>query len=64
MSAEKELQGCQMMKSMTSFIPRSAPMTPSKTATPSGAHSSMTPSASRAPSTSSTPSTSVPHATD
>jgi hypothetical protein len=45
-------------------MPRSTPMTPSRTATPSGARSSMTPSASRAPSTLSTPSAIAPHATD
>jgi hypothetical protein len=64
MLAEKELQGRQMTKSKTSFMPRSAPTTPSRTTTPSRAHSSMTPSASRAPSTLSTPHTAAPHATD
>jgi hypothetical protein len=64
MLTKKELQGQQTTKSKTSFMPRLAPTTPSRTATPYGAHSSMTPSASRAPSTSSTPSTAAPCATD
>jgi hypothetical protein len=52
MLAKKELQGHQPMKTKTSFMPRSTSMAPSKTATPLGAHSSMTNSASRPPSTS------------
>jgi hypothetical protein len=64
MLAEKELQGHQPMKMKTSFTPRSTSMTPSRTATPSGAHSSMMNLASRPPSTSSTPSTTAPRATD
>jgi hypothetical protein len=51
MLAEKELQGHQTMKMKTSFTPHSAPTAPSRTATPSGAHSLMTTLASRAPST-------------
>jgi hypothetical protein len=42
----------------------SAPTAPSRTATPSRAHSSMTPLASRAPSTSLTPYAGAPHAMD
>jgi hypothetical protein len=42
------------MKTKTSFTPHSAPTAPSRTAMPSGSHSSMTPSTSRAPLTSST----------
>jgi hypothetical protein len=53
-----------MTKSKTSFMPRSAPMTPFITATHSGARSLITPLASRAPPMSSTPSTTAPHATD
>jgi hypothetical protein len=64
MLAEKELQGRQPMKMKTSFTPRSTSMTPSRTATPSGARSLMTNSASQPPSTSSIPSTIAPHATD
>jgi hypothetical protein len=55
MFAEKELQGRQTTKTETSFMPHSTPMAPSRTAMPSGAHSSTTPLASRAPLTSSTP---------
>jgi hypothetical protein len=44
MLAEKEMQGHQPTKTKTSFTPHSAPTTPSRTATPSGARSSMTPS--------------------
>jgi hypothetical protein len=62
MLAEKELQGRQTTKMKTSFMPHSAPTAPSKTATPSGARSSMTPSTSRAPSTLSTPSAVAPPA--
>jgi hypothetical protein len=64
MLAEKELQGYQPMKTKTSFTPRSTSMAPSRTATPSGARSSMTTSASRPPSTLSTPSTIAPRATE
>jgi hypothetical protein len=64
MLAKKQLQGRQPMKTKTSFMPRSASMTPSRTAMPSGARSSMITSASRPPSTSLTPSTIAPHATD
>jgi hypothetical protein len=64
MLAKKELQGRQTTKTKASFMRRSAPTTPSRTATPSGAHSLMTPWASHAPSTSSTPSATTPHATD
>jgi hypothetical protein len=46
MLAEKEMQGCQPMKTKTSFTPRSTSTAPSRTATPSGARSSMTNSAS------------------
>jgi hypothetical protein len=60
MLAEKELQCRQTTKTKTSFMPRSAPMAPSRTATPSGARSSMAPSASCAPSMSLTPSTATP----
>jgi hypothetical protein len=45
-------------------MPRSTSMAPSRTATPSRAHSSMTILASRPPSTSSTPSTTAPPTTD
>jgi hypothetical protein len=41
MLAKKELQGHQPMEMKTSFIPRSTSTTPSRTATPSGAHSSI-----------------------
>jgi hypothetical protein len=64
MLAKKELQDHQPMKMKTSFTPCSTSMAPSMTATPSGAHSSMTNLASRPPSTSSKPSTIAPHATD
>jgi hypothetical protein len=64
MLAGKELQCHQMTKTKTSFTPDSAPMAPSRTSTPSGAHSSMTHSASHAPSTLSTPSTIASHAID
>jgi hypothetical protein len=64
MLVEKELQGRQTTKMKTSFTPHSAPTVPSRTVTPSGAHSSMTPLASHAPSTSSTPSTATPRAMD
>jgi hypothetical protein len=64
MLAEKELQGCQLMKTKTSFMPCSTSTAPSRTAMPSGSHSSMTNSASQPPSTSSTPSTTAPHTTD
>jgi hypothetical protein len=62
MLAEKELQDHQSMKTKTSFTPRPASTT--KTATSSGARSSMTPSASRALSMLSTPSTTGPRAID
>jgi hypothetical protein len=62
MLAEKELQDHQSMKMKTSFTPRPASTT--KTATSSGARSSMTPSASRALSMLSTPSTTGPRATN
>jgi hypothetical protein len=64
MLAEKELQGRQPMKTKTSFMPHSTSTAPSRTATPSGAHSSMMNSASRPLSMSSTPSTTAPHAID
>jgi hypothetical protein len=64
MLAEKELQSHQPTKMKTSFLPCSASATPSRTAMPSGACSSMTTSASRPPSTSSTPSTIAPHVMD
>jgi hypothetical protein len=64
MLVEKELQGHQMTKMKTSFMPRSAPTALSRTAMPSGAHSSMTSSASRASSMSSTPSAVAPRAMD
>jgi hypothetical protein len=64
MLAEKELQGRQLMKTKTSFMPRSTSTAPSRTTTPSGAHSSTTNLASRPPSTSLTPSTTAPRATD
>jgi hypothetical protein len=64
MLAKKELQGCQPMKMKTSFMPRSASTAPSRTAMPSGAHSSMATLASRPPSTSLTPSITAPHTTD
>jgi hypothetical protein len=64
MLAEKELQGHQPMKTKTSFTPRSTSVAPSRTATPSGAHSSMMNSASRPPSTLLTPCTIAPHATN
>jgi hypothetical protein len=64
MLAKKQWQGRQMTKTKTSFTPRSAPTTPSRTAMPSIAHSSMTPLASCAPSTSLTPSVVAPHPMD
>jgi hypothetical protein len=64
MLAKKVLQGRQPMKTKTSFTPHSTSMAPSRSATPSGAHSLMMNSASRPPSTSSTPSTTMPHAMD
>jgi hypothetical protein len=64
MVAEKELQGHQLMKTKTSFTPRSTSTAPSRTTTPSGAHSSMSNSASRPPFMSLTPSTTAPHAMD
>jgi hypothetical protein len=64
MLAKKELQDHRSMKMKTSFMPRSASMAPSRTATPFGARSSITTLVSRSPSTSSTPSTTLPHATD
>jgi hypothetical protein len=64
MLAEKELQGHQPMKMKTSFMPCSTSTAPSRTAMPSGAHSSMMNLASRPPSMSSTPSTTAPRATD
>jgi hypothetical protein len=54
--AKKELQVRQQTKTKTSFMPHPASMTPSITATPSGACSSMTPSA--------LPSTIAPRAMD
>jgi hypothetical protein len=62
MLAEKELQGHQPTKMKTSFMPRPASTTPSRTTMPSGAHSSTIPLASCVPSTSSIPSTTTPHA--
>jgi hypothetical protein len=44
--AKKELHGCQPMKTKASFTPCSTSVAPSKTATPSSAHSSMMNSAS------------------
>jgi hypothetical protein len=41
MLAKKELQGHQPMEMKTSFMPRSTSTAPSRTATPSGAHSSI-----------------------
>jgi hypothetical protein len=64
MLAEKELQGHQMTKTKTSFMPRSAHIAPSRIAMPSRARSSTTPLASRASSMSSTPSAAAPHTTD
>jgi hypothetical protein len=64
MLVEKELQGHQLTKMMPSFTPRLASMVPSRTATASGPHSSMTPSAARAPSMSLTPFATAPHATN
>jgi hypothetical protein len=64
MLAKKELQWHQPIKMKTSFMPRSAPTAPSRTAMTSGAHSSTTPLPSHAPSTSSTPSAAAPRATD
>jgi hypothetical protein len=64
MLAKKGLQGHQPMKTKTSFMSRSASTAPSRTAMPSGAHSSVTNSASLPPSTSSTPSTTAPRAKD
>jgi hypothetical protein len=64
MLAEKELQGRQLMKTKNFFTPRSASMAPSRTATPSGARSSMTNSDSHPRSTSSTPSTIAHRTTD
>jgi hypothetical protein len=64
MLAEKELQGHQLMKMKTSFMPHSTSTAPSRTATPSGARFSMMNSASRPPSMLLTPSTTVPHAMD
>jgi hypothetical protein len=64
MLAEKELQGHQPTKTKTSFMPHSAPTAPSRTAMPSGAHSSVTPSSSHAPLTSLTPSAIAPRAMD
>jgi hypothetical protein len=55
--AKKELQGHQPAEMKTYFMLRPASTTQSRTATPSGARSSMTPSASDAPSMSSTPET-------
>jgi hypothetical protein len=54
----------EKMKMKTSFTPCSAPMAPSRTATPFGAPSSTTPSASHAPSMSSIASTVAPPTTD
>jgi hypothetical protein len=64
MLVEKQLLGCQLTKTKTSFTPRSASTVPAQTTMPYGAHSSMTTLASRPPSMSSTPSTIAPHATD
>jgi hypothetical protein len=64
MLAKKELQRRQMIKMKTSFMPHSAPTTPSRTVSPSRARSSMTPLATRAPSMWSTPFATSPHATD
>jgi hypothetical protein len=61
---EKELQGCQPMKTKTSFTPHPASTAPSKTAMPSGARSSMTHLTSCAPSMTSTHSTIVPYTID
>jgi hypothetical protein len=64
MLAKKELQGHQPRTTKTSFVPHSSSTIPSRTSSPSGAHSLMTTLASRSPSTSSTPSTTAPHAID
>jgi hypothetical protein len=64
MLAKKELQGHQLMKMKTSFMPRSTSTALSRTATPLGAHSLTMNSTSRPPSTSLTPSTIASHATD
>jgi hypothetical protein len=64
MLAEKELQGHQPMKTKIYFMPHSTSTAPSRTATPSGAHSSTTDLASQPPSTSSILSTTAPRTTD
>jgi hypothetical protein len=64
MLAKKELQGGQITKMKTSFMPHSAPTVASRTTMPLGARSSMTPSASHAPSMSSIPSAIATSATD
>jgi hypothetical protein len=64
MLVEKELQGHQPTKTNTTFMLRPASMAPFRTATPSGARSSMTPLALCPPSTSSTPSAIAPRAMD
>jgi hypothetical protein len=62
--SKKELQGHQPMKTKISFTPHPTSMAPSRTTTPSRAHSPMTTLGSHAPSTSSTLSKIVPHAMD
>jgi hypothetical protein len=54
MLTKKELQGRQPTKMKTSFTPRLASTTPSRTATPSGARSSVTPSMLLTPSATTT----------
>jgi hypothetical protein len=55
MLAEKELQGRQLTRLKSSFMPRHTLMTPSTSRAPATAHFSMTPLTSRATSTSTTP---------
>jgi hypothetical protein len=55
MLAEKELQGRQLTRVKSSFMPHHTSMTPSTSRAPATAHFSMTPSTSRVPSTSTTP---------
>jgi hypothetical protein len=53
--AEKELQGRQLTRVKSSFMPHHTSTTPSTSRVPTTTHFSMTPSTSRAPSTSTTP---------
>jgi hypothetical protein len=55
MLAEKELQGRQLTRLKSSFMPRHTSTTPSTSRVPGTAHFSMTPSTSRVPSTSTAP---------